>query len=231
MVALAFPLMADERRLALRRRWSYQLLAIFNVRLELRGRPPAAGCLLVANHISWLDIYAIGALQPAAFVSKDEVRGWPLIGWLAARTGTLFLRRGSRGHARVVNEEIGRVLRSGGHVTVFPEGTTTDGTQLLHFHAALLQPAIAAGRPVQPLALAYLSHDGRPSVAAAYAGETTMWQSLLRVAREPGLALVIEILPALATEGFDRRAIAALARTAIAERLGVDAAQTAAQST
>ncbi|HUW36083.1 MAG TPA: lysophospholipid acyltransferase family protein [Rhodocyclaceae bacterium] len=221
MVALAFPLVAHERRQALRRRWSYQLLDIVNVRLEPRGQSPTGGSMLVANHISWLDIYAISAIQPAAFVSKSELRGWPLIGWLAARTDTIFLQRGSRSHARVVNEEIGRVLRSGGNVAVFPEGTTTDGTQLLHFHAALLQPAISAGRPVQPLALAYRDRDGQPSSAAAYAGETTMWQSLLRLAREPGMVLIIEFLPALATESGDRRAIAALSRTAIAERLAL----------
>ncbi|OIR06783.1 1-acyl-sn-glycerol-3-phosphate acyltransferase [mine drainage metagenome] len=221
MVALAFPLVAHERRQALRRRWSCQLLDIVNVRLETRGRSPTGGSMLVANHISWLDIYAISAIQPAAFVSKSELRGWPLIGWLAARTDTIFLQRGSRSHARVVNEEIGRVLRSGGNVAVFPEGTTTDGTELLHFHAALLQPAISTGRPVQPLALAYRDRAGQPSSAAAYAGETTMWQSLLRLAREPGMVLIIEVLPALATESGDRRAIAALARATIAERLAL----------
>lgn len=219
MVALAFPLIADERRQALRRRWSQQLLGILKVRLELRGQPPASGGMLVANHISWLDIYAISAIQPAVFVSKAEVRAWPLIGWLAAKTGTLFLQRGSRVHVRSINEEIDKVLRSGGHVTVFPEGTTTDGSQLLHFHAALLQPAITARRPLQALALAYRSHDGRPSSAAAYAGETTMWQSLLRLAREPRMVLIIEAAAPLATEGFDRRALAVRAKTLIAERL------------
>ena len=221
MVALAFPLVAHERRQALRRRWSYQLFDIVNVRLEPRGQSPTSGSMLVANHISWLDIYAISAIQPAAFVSKSELRGWPLIGWLAARTGTIFLQRGSRSHARVVNEEIGRVLRSDGNVAVFPEGTTTDGTELLHFHAALLQPAINTGRPLQPLALTYRDRDGQRSSAAAYAGETTMWQSLLRLAREPGMVLIIEFLPALATENGDRRALAASARAAIAECLGL----------
>ena len=221
MVALAFPLLAHERRQALRRRWSYQLFDIVNVRLEPRGLSPTGGSMLVANHISWLDIYAISAIQPAAFVSKSELRGWPLIGWLAARTGTIFLQRGSRSHARVVNEEIGRVLRSDGNVAVFPEGTTTDGTELLHFHAALLQPAINTGRPLQPLALTYRDRDGQRSSAAAYAGETTMWQSLLRLAREPGMVLIIEFLPALATENGDRRALAASARAAIAECLGL----------
>lgn len=220
MVALAFPLVAHERRQALRQRWSYQLLDIFNVRLDLFGAAPSRGSMLVANHISWLDIYAITAVQPAAFVSKAEVRNWPVIGWLAAKTGTIFLHRGSRVHVRTINDEISKVLLSGGNVTVFPEGTTTDGTHMLHFHASLLQPAIGGGRPVQPLALAYRGLDGQPSAAAAYAGETTLWQSLCMIARQPGLILSIDVAPALPTGGADRRAIAALARAAIAERLG-----------
>ena len=221
MVALAFPLVAHERRQALRRRWSYQLLDIFNVRLDLLGVLPSAGSMLVANHISWLDIYAITAVQPAAFVSKEELRNWPLIGWLAAKTGTIFVQRGSRVHVRTVNDEIGKVLLSGGNVTVFPEGTTTDGTHMLHFHASLLQPAISGGRPVQPLALAYRGMGGQPSAAAAYAGDTTLWQSLRMIARQPGLTLRIDVAPALLTGSSDRRAIAALARAAIAERLGL----------
>ncbi len=231
MVALAFPLVAHERRQALRRRWSCQLLEIVNVRLDLSGMAPTEGSMLVANHVSWLDIYAITAIRPAAFVSKAELRNWPLIGWLAAKTGTIFVHRGSRLHVRAINDEIGKVLLSGGNVTVFPEGTTTDGTHILHFHASLLQPAISGGRPVQPLALAYLGLDGQPSDAAAYAGDTSLWQSLRMIARQPGLTLRIDVTPPLPTGGSDRRAIAALARAAIALRLGISLDQTGRQST
>ena len=234
MVAFAFPLLAVERRHALRRRWSRQLLGIFNIRLVLHGVAPVRGSLLVANHTSWLDIYGIMAVRPAAFVSKSEVRSWPLVGWLAARTDTLFLHRGNRGHVRTINAEIGRLLKAGGNVTVFPEGTTTDGTHMLHFHAALLQPAVEAGHPVQPWALHYRGMDGQSNGAAAYAGDTTMWQSLRRVARQPGLILRIDITPALPTRGIDRRIVAAAARGAIAERLailGMPLDQAASQST
>lgn len=231
MVALAFPLVAHERRQALRRRWSYQLLDIVNVRLDLFGTAPTEGSMLVANHISWLDIYAITAVQPAAFVSKAELRRWPLIGWLAAKTDTIFVHRGSRLHVRTINDEIGKVLLAGGNVTVFPEGTTTDGTHILHFHASLLQPAITGGLPVQPMALAYRGLDGQPSAAAAYAGDTSLWQSLRMIARQPGLILRIDVTPPLPTGGSDRRAIAALARAAIALRLGIAIDQTGRQST
>lgn len=230
-MAFAFPLLADERQHALRRRWSRQLLGIFNIRLVVAGAAPLRGGLLVANHTSWLDIYGIGAIQPASFVSKAEVRNWPLVGWLAARTGTLFIRRGNRGHVTSINAGISRLLEAGGNVTVFPEGTTTDGTHMLHFHAALLQPAVAAGHPVQPWALCYRSLDGALSSAASYAGDTTMWQSLSSVARQPGLFLFIDIAPALTTQGMDRRTIATDARGVIAKRLGMENAQAESQST
>jgi len=220
LVAFAFPLLAHSRRHALRRRWSRQLLGIFNIRLVLNGVAPVRGSLLVANHISWLDIYGIMAVQPAAFVSKAEVRSWPLVGWLAARTDTLFLRRGNRGHFRTINAEIGMRLEAGGNVTVFPEGTTTDGTHMLDFHAALLQPAVDTGHPVQPWALYYRGMDGLSNRVAAYAGDTTMWQSLRSVALQAGLSLHIDIAPALPTRGAHRRDIAAAAYEAIAERLG-----------
>jgi 1-acyl-sn-glycerol-3-phosphate acyltransferase len=121
------------------------------------------GALLVANHISWIDIYVINSALPAAFVAKEEVRHWPLIGWLAARNDTVFLRRGSRGHARIINQEIAEILDQEKYVAVFPEGTTTDGTHLLHFHAALIQPALAASRPVLPVAISYWEVDGTRS--------------------------------------------------------------------
>jgi 1-acyl-sn-glycerol-3-phosphate acyltransferase len=220
LVSVVFPVLGQQRRAKLRQRWARQLLAIFNIRLEHHGENTVRGGLLVANHISWLDVYGIMALEPASFVSKAEVRSWPLVGWLATRTGTIFLHRGSRGQIKTINVEISRVLGAGGNVTVFPEGTTTDGTCMLAFHTALLQPAITAGHPVQPLALRYHSRNGEPSTVAAYAGDTTMWQSLCNVARNPELILRIDVIPALPSAGSDRRTLGTQARLAIAHELG-----------
>ena len=223
-VAIAYPLVAHNRRLCLKQRWSHQLLAILGIELDatLTGFEP--GSLIVANHISWLDIFAINAARPAAFVSKAEVRGWPLIGWLSAKTDTVFLRRGSRGHAKIVNAEIDALLNAGKDVAIFPEGTTTDGTHLLGFHAALLQPAVETGRPVQPVALSYETPDGQRTLAAAYAGETTLLECVgailatrcMVVRLQPTAALA----PALPSSG-GRRELAQAARDAIALRLGL----------
>jgi 1-acyl-sn-glycerol-3-phosphate acyltransferase len=221
VVATVYPWVSQTTRLRLKQRWSRQLLGTLGVTLETLGDAIPPGAMLVANHISWLDIFVINAARPVAFVSKAEVQSWPLIGWLSAKTDTIFLRRGSRGHAKIINAEIASVLGRGDCAAVFPEGTTTDGSQLLHFHAALLQPAIEAGCPVVPVAVAYYDGgDGRRTVAPAYAGETTMSECLAAIVATPRIVAKLSVAPALATRNGDdtqhRRAIAEAARTSIA---------------
>jgi 1-acyl-sn-glycerol-3-phosphate acyltransferase len=177
-VACAYPFLNDAVRLWLKRRWSRQLLDILGIRLAgyprgmARGREEALapGSLFVANHVSWLDIFALNAVRPMAFVAKSEVRGWPFAGWLTANTDTLFLRRGQRGQTHAINRRIAELLAAGKDVAIFPEGTTTDGSVVLPFHGALLQPAIDGRHPIRPVALAYCDADGRRSAAPAYAG-------------------------------------------------------------
>jgi len=140
--ACVFPFSSDPHRLRLKRWWSKAMLDILGIRLDADLAHAVPGSMVVANHVSWLDIFVVNAALPSAFVSKEEVRHWPVMGWLAGINDTIFLKRGSRGHARLINAEIAAVLAQGKHVAVFPEGTTTDGTHVLHFHAALLQPAL-----------------------------------------------------------------------------------------
>jgi 1-acyl-sn-glycerol-3-phosphate acyltransferase len=218
--AFVFPFCATPRRLRLRQRWSQRLLRLLGVRLRARGVRPPPGRLLVANHLSWLDIYVINALVPAAFVSKAEVRDWPLIGWLAARSDTLFMARGNGRAARETADRMATLLRAGEMpLVVFPEGTTGDGSRVLPFRAALLQAALAAGSPLQPLAIAYADPDGAPSQAARYDGEVTLWQSLRRLAAAPATVARIQVLPEIDGAAGDRRRLAALARAAIAAQL------------
>lgn len=219
-MALAYPFITGHRRLWLKQRWSRQLLDILGIRLDaaLGGIEP--GSLIVANHISWADIFVLNAARPVAFVAKAEVRQWPLIGWLAAKTDTVFLRRGSRGHARIVNAEIDALLNAGMDVAIFPEGTTTDGTHLLGFHGALLQPAVETGRPIQPLALSYETPDGQRALAPAYAGDTTLGQCLAAMLSTRTIVARLRPTPALPTPGRSRRELAQAAHGAIALSLG-----------
>lgn len=170
--------------------------------------------------MSWLDVFVINAAYPAAFISKAEVRDWPLIGWLAAKNETVFLRRGSRGHARIVNAEIAGLLARGRQVALFPEGTTTDGSHVHPFHAALLQPAIEAGAPIQPLALCYRLPDGSFTRAPAYDGDVSLLDSLKAIVAEKEIVARIHVTPQLATAELpDRKRLCQNARAAIVERI------------
>jgi 1-acyl-sn-glycerol-3-phosphate acyltransferase len=220
-IAAVYPLTGRDTHQALRRRWSLGLLRVLGMRLEHHGEAVAPGCMLVANHVSWVDIFAINALAPSAFVSKAEVRTWPVIGWLAAKNDTIFLRRGSRGHARIINEETAALLDAGCNVAIFPEGTTTDGANLLHFHAALLQPAIACGHPVQPLALQYRTPDDCFSRAPAYDGELSLGECIANIIASPRTIARITVAEPIATaDGTDRRSLAARTRSEIASAIG-----------
>lgn len=216
-VALVYPFSAEPTHRRLRQRWSQRLLRILGIRLRAEGVPVEPGCMLVANHISWVDIFVINALAPSSFVSKAEVRNWPIIGWLAAKNGTIFLRRGSRGHAKIINDETAALLDAGRNVAIFPEGTTTDGSHVLSFHAALLQPAIAAGHAVQPVALSYHAPDGSFSRAAAYDGDLSLGQCIENIIAEREIIARVQAEQPMPTgEGTDRRTLAKAARDAIA---------------
>lgn len=216
ITALVFPFLSPARRQDRRQAWSADLLKILGVRLSADAPYVGPGSLIVSNHVSWLDIFVINALFPSAFVSKAEVRDWPLAGWLAARHETVFLRRGSRGHARLVNGEIATLLNHGRHVTVFPEGTTTDGSQVLGFHGALLQAAVDTGAPLQPLAIAYRRPDGSFTRAPAYDDDVSLLACLKAIVAEPAILARIRVAPALSAASTpDRKTLARLARDSI----------------
>ena len=215
IVLLGFPFCTDRRRLALKARWSQAVLAALGVEVDADLAHARPGVMLVANHISWIDIFVLNAVLPAAFVAKEEVRHWPLIGWLAAKNDTVFLRRGSRGHARIINGEIAAILDAGKQVAVFPEGTTTDGTHLLHFHAALLQPALSAGRPVLPVAISYWTPEGARSLVPRYDGDISLGQCTRAIVGQQRIIARLRTTPPLGMAGEDRRAVAQAARSAI----------------
>ena len=219
VAAFAYPLIGDAARQHLKQRWSRQLLAMLGVRLEVAWPARPLRGLLVANHISWLDVFAINALSPAAFVCKADVRGWPVIGWLCTRSDTVFIERGSSSAARRTNETLAGHLRCDRVAAAFPEGTTGEGMTLLPFRGALLQAAIDAKSVVQPIALSYLDAAGRRTPVAAYCGATTLWQSLRNIACAPHLKVRAEILPPLSTCGRTRRELSEAAQRLIGAAL------------
>ncbi|MGE5466617.1 MAG: lysophospholipid acyltransferase family protein [Ignavibacteria bacterium] len=220
VVVLVFPFIRHGGRRALKRRWSAQLVGMLGLRLIGRQGAVLRG-LVVANHISWLDIFVINAMHPVAFVAKDDVEAWPLIGWLAATNETVFLERGSRRAAHAAGQRVAAMLAQGAAVAVFPEGTTTEGDQVLPFRGALLQGAVEAGTQVQPLALRYVCRAGRRSAAPAYCGDTSLLSSLWQIVCASGLTAVCVPLPPVSADGRDRRELAAACAASIEAALGL----------
>jgi len=219
-VALLFPFYARSQQSRAVRFWSGGLLHILGVRVRVQGEmSPVRPLMIVGNHVSWLDIFVLNAVTPVRFVAKSEIRRWPAIGWLSARTGTLFIERGRRRDAARVGGLIAEAMRNGDVVAVFPEGTTTDGSQVLRFHSSLLQPALAAEAGVQPVALRFERSDGSLCVEAAYDGDKSLWHTLLQIVGRKEICARMHFLPLLQAGAADRRALADAAQAAIVSRL------------
>ncbi|RMG27730.1 MAG: 1-acyl-sn-glycerol-3-phosphate acyltransferase [Gammaproteobacteria bacterium] len=194
--------------------WLGRIARLFGVRTEIRGRPAPAPVLFVANHVSWLDIPVLGGLVEASFLSKDEIRRWPLIGFLAARAGTLFIARGRPGASEAALQTLRDCLDSGRSVILFPEARTSPGTGVRRFHGRLLQAAIDCRVPVQPVALQYL-HAGRPDPLVPFV-DTSFLQSVLRVTRRRHVQARVTFFPPLDPQGHRRDELAAEARRRVA---------------
>ncbi len=201
--------------------WAGKLMRILNITLRVSGAPPEGGAVLVANHVSWLDIHVLHSLLPVRFISKAEVRDWPLLGQLAKASGTLFITREKKSDAIRVNQEMAAELEAGECLAFFPEGTTSDGQGMNAFFPSLFQPAVDAGCPVIPAAIRYRALSGAPCLEAAYHGEMTLLASFWRIAKLPGLLVEVTFLPALQNNGKHRRELAKQAEVAIRFALGI----------
>lgn len=191
------------------KKWCKQALVIFGVELEVRGKlvNPEKGVLLVANHISWLDIIVINAWQPMRFVAKLEVANWPVFGWFAKQVNTLFIDRQSRGHSKEISTQMSKALESGDLICIFPEGTSSDGSGVLSFRPNLFQAAIDANVSCQPLAISYQdANTNLHSSATAFIGDMGLLGSIRNTLHGAPLKVVVQ-LSANALEHIDRKAL------------------------
>jgi 1-acyl-sn-glycerol-3-phosphate acyltransferase len=228
-VATVLPLLGRRRTSVLRGLfrsllWSIGVRVRCNGPAREIGAGDGTGVLVVANHLSWLDILVLGAVHPMRMVAKVEVRDWPLLGALARRIGTLFIdRRGLRSLPGVVDQVAG-ALRAGAVVGLFPEGTTWCGAASGEFRRAGFQAALDAHAPVRPVAQRFRLPDGTPTTVGAFIGDDTLLDSMLRVLRLPRLVVEVQVLsPLEAGPGIDRRELARRAEVAIADATGVPA--------
>ena len=220
-LALLAPALGACRVGRLQAAWSGLLLSAAGVRVVVTGPRPGPGSLVVANHVSWLDVLALNRVVPVRMLAKAEVRDWPLIGPMAARAGTVFLVRDRLRALPGAVAAVAGALREGGCIGVFPEGTTRCGRDLDRFRPAAFQAALDAGAPVVPIALSYADTDGAPDAAAAFVGDDTLFASLVRVAAARRTVLTVRVLPvqrpvdggrarAVARRDASRRAAAAI---------------------
>ena len=187
--------------------WSATLLRRAGVQLQVKGEPPVKGpVLLVSNHISWLDIPLLHAARHCRFISKSDVKGWPIIGTLATAAGTLYIQRSSRRDAMRMITDMAEAFKRGELLAVFPEGTTGDGRQLLSFHSNLLEAAVQCDTPVLPVGLRFVDgKTGETSYAATYVGDESLLGSVWRVLSSDQLVAVVHYGEAETAQGRDRR--------------------------
>lgn len=209
-------------RAAMVRAWVRTLLSILNVSLHVRGHIQTGAVLYCANHVSWLDIPCLRTVVDAAFVAKSEVRRWPLVGGLAARAGTLFLKRGNHDATNEVADRMTWLLAANKPVIVFPEGTSTDGSTVLRFHARLYQAAIRIDGHAQAVAIRYPRASGiNPEVP--FVGDDDLAGHLWRLLGEESIEAELHFCAPLATEGRERRMLADATRRQIIGALEFDA--------
>jgi len=217
-----FPWLAPDAKKSKIQIWSQQLLAIFRVRVKMNLTNMPSGTVVVANHISWLDIFVINSLAPCRFVAKSDIRSWPLLGWLAEQAGTIYISRGSKADVKRIYQYLIDQILSGERVAFFPEGTTATQGEVLPFHANLFEAAIHARVPVQPFALRYLNPEGALHAAVDFTGDMTFAASMAAILQAGEVIVELQGLEFIVSEGAHRRELAVAARRAVAQALQVD---------
>lgn len=221
-VARLYPRLSQPEKAVITQRWSRQLLHILAIKVKVVGEPGLIyppNTLIVANHISWLDIFALNSVTVSRFVAKKELRDWPLAGFLVKSAGTLFIDRSNRRDASRVNEQLAEALKDGGCMAVFPEATTSNGRQLLPFKASLFESARLAAATVQPVAIRYLTPGGHYCAAPAYDGDVTFWQCVRAILSCRDMVAELTYLPAIHSAGQSRQSLCSLSQQQIASVL------------
>lgn len=199
--------------------WSARLCAYLKVRMQVTGQASETTVLYVANHISWIDIFALLSIEFIHFVAKQEVKSWFALGWLSSRVGTLFVRRGQFEAAALASDVMAKSLFAGDRILFFPEGTSTDGTGLKRFHARMFQAAIQTQLPVQPIALQYPVANGEVNSVAPFIGDQGFLSHLWQVLGEDDILIRLHYCPVISSVEMRRRDLADAAYNSVSSVL------------
>ncbi|CAG0951691.1 1-acyl-sn-glycerol-3-phosphate acyltransferase [Methylophilaceae bacterium] len=222
IASIILPGLGPRRRDLVISRWSRALLDLLNIRIVTHGEIPPVhltNAMFVANHISWIDIHALNSVRTSRFVAKSEIRRWPVFGWFAEKTNTLFIDREKRQDAaRIVNITT-EALRAGDCICFFPEGTTTDGTELKPFKGSLLQAAIEANSQVWPVSIWYPEAGGEANTDMAYWGEMNLIESMRLIIQQHSPVVELHFSSPIDATARERRHLSTLVRQAVAAKL------------
>jgi len=207
---------AKNKRDALKTHWLKRFSAIMNLNVTQKGELPEPGTLLVSNHISWLDIIVIGQYLPAYFVAKSDILSWPIIGYLSKQGGTIFIRRGDKKHIKATTEKMIWVLKQNSNIIAFPEGTTTQGDDVLGFHASLFHPALLTRSAIQPVAIQY---QGAAKEHAPFIGDDDFIPHLIKMLSLGKIEVHVCFMPVIKSSGRDRQSVSVDAREMISEEI------------
>ena len=194
--------------------WARSICRNFGIRLRMTGSFSSGPQLVVANHISWIDIQVLHSAHPVNFVAKAEIGEWPVLGWVARSGGTVFHRRGSHASARGVATAVAERLREGGAVAIFPEGGILPGEGVKYFHARMFASAIAAETPVQPVMIRYFKDQKRYDDITFLPGEP-MTKNFFRLLMQRPCVADVQVLPPIEPAGKQRRQLAGEAEKAV----------------
>jgi 1-acyl-sn-glycerol-3-phosphate acyltransferase len=229
IASVVLPLCKASYRARLIRWWCQNLLAAFNLKVSSHGHIPAQNAQLtstmfIANHISWSDIHAINSIITLRFIAKSDIINWPVFGYLVNRANTLFIDRSSKRDAKRTIDVAVQSLLAGDNLCLFPEGTTSDGTVLYPFKSSLIQAAIEAKATIYPIAIRYPHPDDGVNTDVAYAGETTLIQSMQKILSQKQAVIELHFLKPIPAEEVakqDRRELTLHIETLIRQHLAL----------
>lgn len=211
-----FPFAQEARKKHHIQTWSKQLLKLFKLKLRVMHAehlPKSGGYLIAANHISWIDIASIQSFLPCRFVAKSEVAGWPIFGWMARQTGTLFIRRDNKRHGKAIAKQLEHLLPTE-PICIFPEGTSTSGDRVLSFKTNLFESAAQTQVQTFPMAIRYRNEHQEYSDATAFIGEMTLIDSIAKMLRAKAITVELIFAPSPAID-LDRKDLAQYCETQV----------------